>query len=167
MNVPIMSLNAVTQCVVPPPKYNVQRLVTCELARSVQVEQLFVIERGPDSLADIDRDGLIDELIANTDDAYGFPPFRYFAPALVVDGLPYEELRARERAILGQAMQRVRARRLATPDFTWADHIPALAASDSMAPVSSDEVNGFAPTTNTIESVVATLDEPPHQPERA
>jgi putative flippase GtrA len=167
MNVPIMSLNAVTQCVVPPPKYNVQRLVTCELARSVQVEQLFVIERGPDSLADIDRDGLIDELIANTDDAYGFPPFRYFAPALVVDGLPYEELRARERAILVQAMQRVRARRLATPDFTWADHIPGLATSDSMATVSSDEVNGFAPTTNMIESVVASLDEPPHQTERA
>jgi hypothetical protein len=64
-------------------------------------------------------------------------------------------------------MQRVRARRLATPDFTWADHIPGLATSDSMATVSSDEVNGFAPTTNLIESVVATLDEPPHQAERA
>jgi hypothetical protein len=36
-----------------------------------------------------------------------------------------------------------------------------------MATVSSDEVNGFAPTTKLIESVVATLDEPPHQAERA
>jgi putative flippase GtrA len=128
MNLPIMSLNAVTQVVVPPPKYTVQRLVRCDHGASVQIEDLFVIERGPFKIGEIDRDGLVDELIANTDDAYGFPPFRYFAPALVIDGNGYEELRAKERKILEQAIGGVRARRLATPDFTWADHIPRLAA---------------------------------------
>jgi dolichol-phosphate mannosyltransferase len=128
MNLPIMSLNAVTQVVVPPPKYTVQRLVPCDHGASVQIEDLFVIERGRFHIGEIDRDGLVDELIANTDDAYGFPPFRYFAPALVVGGDGYEELRAKERKLLGQAISGVRARRLATPDFTWADHIPRLAA---------------------------------------
>jgi dolichol-phosphate mannosyltransferase len=128
MNLPIMSLNAMTQVVVPPPKYTVERLVPCDHGASVQVEDLFVIERAPFGIGDIDRGGLVDELIANTDDAYGFPPFRYFAPALVIGGDGYEELRAKERKILEQAITGVRARRLATPDFTWADHIPRLAA---------------------------------------
>ena len=126
MNVPIMSLNALTQYLVPPPKYDVDRLVPCEHTRSVRVEDLFIIERNEFAVTELESSTLLDELIANTDDAYGFPPFRYFAPALVVDGIGYEELRAKERNILASALSQVRARRLATPDFSWADHIPAL-----------------------------------------
>ena len=127
MNVPIMSLNALTQYVVPPPKYDVDRLVPCGKARSIRVEELFIIERNEYSLTELDSANLVDELIANTDDAYGFPPYRYFAPALVVNGLGYEELRAAERNILAQALSGIRTRRLATPDYSWADRIPALA----------------------------------------
>jgi dolichol-phosphate mannosyltransferase len=127
MNVPIMSMNAFTQYVVPPPKYDVDRLVPCEKTRSVHVQDLFIIERNEYALSELDASTLVDELIVNTDDAYGFPPFRYFAPALVIDGMGYEELRAEERKILASALTGVRARRLATPDFSWADRIPALA----------------------------------------
>jgi dolichol-phosphate mannosyltransferase len=126
INVPIMSLNALTQRIVPPPKYTVQRLVPCELVTSVEIDSLFVIERDEHRIADIDPELLVDELIANTDDAYGFPPFRYLAPAFVIGGEGYEELRARERAILVSAMSGVRARRVATPNFSWADYIPHL-----------------------------------------
>jgi hypothetical protein len=52
---------------------------------------------------------------------------------LVVGGSAYEELRAQERSILSSAILGVRARRLATPDFTWADHIPQLTRSSSTA----------------------------------
>jgi dolichol-phosphate mannosyltransferase len=130
MNLPIMSINALTQRVVKPPKYQVERLVQCERATSIPVSTLFVIERNEYVLSDICSDALIDELIRNTDDAYGFPPFRYFAPALIVNGLGYEELRAAERAILVQAMAGIRARRLATPDFSWWKHITELIADD-------------------------------------
>ena len=125
-NLPIMSLNAVTQWLVPPPKYTVQRLVSCANATTVSVSDLYVIERGEHRLEGIPRESLIDELIDNTDDAYGFPPFRYFAPALEIGGEGYEELRARERRILTQAMEGVLARRLATPDFSWWEHIAQL-----------------------------------------
>jgi hypothetical protein len=128
MNLPIMSCNALTQYLVPPPKYTVDRLVRCRHASATTVEQLFVIERGECRVTDIDADELIDELIANTDDAYGFPPFRYFAPALVIGDDGYEELRAKERIILASAMGAVRAQRVATPDFSWADLIPKLVA---------------------------------------
>lgn len=134
MNLPIMSLNALTQFAVPPPKYLVERLVPCSRTTSVRIEELFIIERDEFRLSPIGRHDLLDELIANTDDAYGFPPFRYFAPALVIGGLAYEELRAQERFILSSAILGVRAQRIATPDFTWADHIPRLAQT-SPAPV--------------------------------
>jgi hypothetical protein len=131
---PIMSLNAVTQRIVPPPKYTVQRLVPCEMATTVKIDSLFVIERKENRVGDIDPELLIDELIANTDDAYGFPPFRYLAPAFVIGGEQYAELRARERAILVSAMSGVTARRVATPDFTWADRIPALLSATAATP---------------------------------
>lgn len=126
LNLPIMSLNALTQLMVPPPKFEIQRLVPCQGANQVAVEQLFIIERGAHRVDTVDSTRLIDELIDNTDDAYGFPPFRYFAPALEIDGESYDSLRVHERAILTQAMDHVTARRLATPDFSWADRIPSL-----------------------------------------
>lgn len=126
MNVPIMALNAVTQRLVPPPKYAVDRLVPCLIGGSVRVEEVFLIERGAAALADVPAGDLVDRLVENTDDAYGFPPFGYLAPALVIGEDGYEQLRARERAILQEAVAGVRARALAAEDFGWAEVISKL-----------------------------------------
>ena len=47
MNLPIMAINAMTQIVVPPPKYSIDRLVPCEIGVSTKVKDLFLIARGP------------------------------------------------------------------------------------------------------------------------
>ena len=133
MNVPIMSLNALTLFIVPPPKYTVERLVPTTRTHKVKIDELFIIERKPHAVTELDPASLLDELIANTDDAYGFPPFRYFAPAIMIDGMGYEELRAEERRILASVLTGVRARRLATPDYTWADQIPRLVNGEAAA----------------------------------
>ena len=65
------------------------------------------------------------ELLENTEDAYGFPPYRYLAEALTVGGSTYEELREQERLILVSAMESVRIHRLGSDDFDWADRIAA------------------------------------------
>jgi hypothetical protein len=126
MNLPIMALNAVAQAVVPPPKYMIQRLVPCRFARSTRVEELFVIERGPCGVEEVDLARAVDLFIANTDDAYGFPPFRYFAPAIAIDGQDYGRLRERERELLTSFLAGVRVRRVSRDDFGWADEIPQL-----------------------------------------
>ena len=84
LNVPIMGLNSLTQRIVPPPKYNVDRLVECNIIRSTNVENLFVIERGAPVLEDVPYVDAIATLVDNTDDAYGFPPFRQMAPSIVI-----------------------------------------------------------------------------------
>ena len=129
-NLPIMGINALTQILVPPPKYTVDRLVAARLGSTVQVKELFVIERGPARLVPLDPAETVRRMLVNTDDAYGFPPFRYLAPAITIGGCSYADLRARERDILTAFLSHVRARVLASETFGWADEIPALLAGE-------------------------------------
>ena len=125
-NLPIMGINALTQMVIPPPKYTVDRLVPCRLGSSTQVGELFVIQRGAPRLADVGHADAVEQMLANTEDAYGFPPYRYLAPAITVDGLNHDQLKSREREILEGFLSNVRVRALASDCFGWADEIPRL-----------------------------------------
>jgi glycosyltransferase involved in cell wall biosynthesis len=129
-NLPIMAINSITQIVVPPPKYNVDRLVPCSTRSSTTVQDLFLIERGADRIGDVALDQTVDELMVNTADAYGFPPFQYLAPVIMLGDEDYAELQRRERAVLTSAVARMRTRRIASNSFGWADTIPALLAED-------------------------------------
>ena len=126
-NLPIMAMNAVTQRIVPPPKYTAGRLVPCLTADSTQVSEMFIIQRSASSLEDVALEDAVPELLVNTDDAYGFPPFATFAPTIVMGGMDWNELRAREEEILSQALASgIRVRRLGSDCFDWADRIPGL-----------------------------------------
>ncbi|MFC5994861.1 glycosyltransferase [Pseudonocardia hispaniensis] len=125
-NVPIMGINALTQRLVPPPKYAVDRLLPCEIVAGTPVSELFVIERGPRDEGELAAPEAVTTLLANTEDAYRFPPFAQFAPAIVLGADDHEELRRKERQILAAAVACWRCRWLSTPDFTWADRIPEL-----------------------------------------
>jgi dolichol-phosphate mannosyltransferase len=142
MNIPIMGVNSLTQRIVPPPKYNVDRLVECNVIRHAQIENLFVIERGEPVLEDIPFDEAIQTLVENTDDAYGFPPFRQMAPSIVIGEDDYAELRRKERDILIRAMSSIRVRRLGSNNFSWADDIAALLAPNAdAAPAAASDVD--------------------------
>ncbi len=132
-NLPIMGINALTQMLIPPPKYSVDRLVPCRLTASTKVSELFIIERGKPKLVDLDHEAVLKQLIANTDDAYGFPPFRHLAPAISVGGRRYLELRNAERNILDGFLGHIRGRVLASDTFSWADDIPGLLPGGSKA----------------------------------
>jgi hypothetical protein len=130
LNIPIMGVNSFTQRIVPPPKYNVDRLVECSVIRNTTVQNLFIIERGTPLLAELPSSDAIQTLVDNTDDAYGFPPFRQMAPSIVIGADDYHELRRKERAILESAMNNIRVRRLASDTFSWADDIAGLLRSE-------------------------------------
>jgi hypothetical protein len=125
-----MGINALTQMLVPPPKYTVDRLVPCQLTDATRVRELFIIERGSPRLADLDKREALTQLLTNTDDAYGFPPFRYLAPAISIGSRDYHELRMAERNILAGFLANVRVRTLASDSFGWADEIPRLVTAN-------------------------------------
>jgi len=142
-NLPIMGINAITQMLIPPPKYAVDRLVSCRMIASTAVSELFIIERGKPRLAELDHQSALEQLIVNTDDAYGFPPFRHLAPAITIAGMDYQELREAELKILDSFLRHVRARRLASDSFSWADDIPRLLVpADALA--SAESLSGDA-----------------------
>jgi dolichol-phosphate mannosyltransferase len=142
-NLPIMGINALTQILIPPPKYTVDRLVPCRMTSATRVRELFIIERGAPALADLDRRAALEQLLLNTDDAYGFPPFRYLAPAIKIGGQDIHQLRQSEREILASFLTHLRVRTLASDTFSWADDIPQLIeTADGRAPAGAPASGG-------------------------
>ena len=85
------------------------------------------MERGQPPVAErAGEDFTIERLLENTDDAYTFPPFSEMAPKLVLDGLDYPALRARERELLAQSVATARRYRVRIEGYAWADVIPEL-----------------------------------------
>lgn len=125
-NLPIMSVNSVVQFLVPPPKYDIDALLGCEISERAPIGNVFLMERG-DSLEEaLTVDQAMQTLIDNTDDAYGFPPFATFAPHIRIGGDDYATLRQKERALLSSALAQASIRRVRVPGHEWAEILPGL-----------------------------------------
>jgi dolichol-phosphate mannosyltransferase len=124
--IPIVTINAVVQLLVPPPKYHVTSLVDCDMVDRAPLHAVLLMERGHPVVEDVALEPALDELMANTEDAYTFPPFGWFAPYLRFDGMDVAALRARERELLRSAVAPVWRSRLRVEGHEWAELIPAL-----------------------------------------
>jgi hypothetical protein len=81
-NVPIMGSTRSPRCSSPRQR-SVDRLV--RPVRTHHPGEKFVIERGKPRLT-LDPAATLERALVNTDDAYGFPPFRYPPPAITIGG---------------------------------------------------------------------------------
>jgi dolichol-phosphate mannosyltransferase len=133
LNIPIIAINAITQIVVPPPKYMIDRLVpSARYSDTGTVHQIFIIGRGPQAEEAVSHEEAMALLLANTEDAYGFPPFSIMERAITLRSRNLRKgkkqdisvLRSLERAILDDFLQNVSVSRLVSPNFGWADVIP-------------------------------------------
>jgi putative flippase GtrA len=124
-NLPIATLNALFQIVVPPPKFHVDELIPgAEVVPSVPIEHLFVIERGSALVENLDAATAHTILSENTEDAYGFPPYPRIAHALANGEVGMES------EIRRTMLEGMRATRLRTPDRSWFELLPGLLSSD-------------------------------------
>ncbi|MEJ2359526.1 MAG: hypothetical protein P8Y13_15800 [Deinococcales bacterium] len=124
---PAATLSAVVQRLVPPPKYMVDRLVPgARYAESAWLERVVVIERGPDGRDELPADALADLLVANAEDAYGFPPYPVLERELCRWG--GEDLLERERAIVSATLGGKPAVRVRSSSFAWHEYLLSLAA---------------------------------------
>lgn len=133
-NVPIVTVNAWVQLLVPPPKYHVTSLVDCEMSESAPIDSVILMERGEPLCEETSLEATVDELLANTEDAYTFPPFHSFAPEIVVGGLDHDALRICEREILSSAVSKAWRVRLRVSGHGWSDAIPSLVARHTIVP---------------------------------
>jgi dolichol-phosphate mannosyltransferase len=115
---PVATINAVTQMLVPPPKYPVQALVpSVKFAPSARLAGIFFIEWGEDADLRLPDDEALAQLMRNGDDAYGFPPYAAIAPSLYQS--PAGDLRLRERAIVDAALRGVPKRLIRREHGEW------------------------------------------------
>jgi dolichol-phosphate mannosyltransferase len=124
-NVPIMSINSLVQIVIPPPKYMITDLVSCEIHQQIKMSRFFLIERGPRLVSYPTHEEALEVLLSNTEDAYGFPPYAQLAPKLVIGGDDYDELRRTEKEILAKALRSVSITGVRLDDFSWDEVIMA------------------------------------------
>ena len=133
LNIPIIAINAITQILVPPPKYMIDRLVpTGRYCDTGTVRQIFIIGRGSEAEEPVSREEAKAILLATTEDAYGFPPFSIMERAITLRSRnlrkgrkqDISELRSLERGILEDFLRNISVSRLISPNFGWADVIP-------------------------------------------
>jgi glycosyltransferase involved in cell wall biosynthesis len=123
---PVATVNMVVQLIVPPPKYPVGRLVPgVPTVPSARFSGLFVIVRGErNATQSLTPDDALETLLANTDDAYGFPPYHTLEEFMLAS--TGEDLRAIERQIIGAAIEGAPASVLESTTLDWAERIPSL-----------------------------------------
>ena len=127
LNVPIVTINAWVQLLVPPPKYHVQSLIDCDLSDRAPIDSVVLMERGTPPLAEEpDFAFTIEQLIENTDDAYTFPPFATFAPLIEIKGRGYEALREHELELLKTSVRDARRSRVRVVGHSWSEIVPTL-----------------------------------------
>jgi dolichol-phosphate mannosyltransferase len=170
LNIPIIAINAITQIVVPPPKYMIDRLVpTARYCDTGMVRRIFIIGRGPEAEDDFSHDEAMSILLANTEDAYGFPPFSIMERAITLRSRnlrkgkkqDISELRSLERGILEDFLENISVTGLTSPNFGWADMIPqrVLArvedhgAAGGLPAQSTGAMNGHAKASADVEAL--------------
>jgi dolichol-phosphate mannosyltransferase len=160
LNIPIIAINAVTQILVPPPKFMIDRLVpTVTYQDAGTVGEIFIIGRGDACEEAIPHHEAIETLMANTEDAYGFPPFSIMERAITLrpknlrrgKKRDIKVLRTIEREILEHFLGNMPVTRLTSPNFGWADIIPERVRSE----VSSLRSGSEATDDNQDEAVSA------------
>jgi hypothetical protein len=147
---PVATVNALTQFLIPPPKYPVGRLVPgVPCAKIARFSGLFVICRGSDNTTEtLATDEAREILIANTDDAYGFPPYAELEEFLLA--ATGDDLRAMESAIITGALGTTPAFQLTSDRLNWAERIPDLIASqdrviDLTGPLADSSISWDSP----------------------
>ncbi len=124
-NLPVATVNTIVQLLVPPPKYHVQQLVPhARVGHTARLAGLIVIERGSDGDVSLAHQEGLNILLANCEDAYGFPPYETIRS--VLHNTNAADLRAVERGIIEQALHGLPATLLRSSKMDWSYRIPAL-----------------------------------------
>jgi putative flippase GtrA len=124
-HLPAATINAITQLVVPPPKYDVDRLIPgVRIAAEARVHSLAIIQRGGVGEERLGAPEALATLLENCEDAYGFPPYPTIEHFLHSrDGACLKDV---ERSIVERALHGVEATLLRSETMDWAARLAAV-----------------------------------------
>jgi len=124
-HLPAATINMVTQMLIPPPKYFVNKLVPkVKLAHTANLSGMFIIERGEGGILPMKNSDAMEILLQNCEDAYGFPPYEDLREFLYNDN--GVDLREKEHAIIRQALGEIPATSIRSSNLDWWHQIPTF-----------------------------------------
>jgi glycosyltransferase involved in cell wall biosynthesis len=124
-HLPVATINAIVQWLIPPPKYHVDRLVEgVSLAREARLTRFAVIERGGQGEMLLPPSEAVQTLVENTEDAFGFPPYPFIEHFLHSGN--GRDLREVEREIIAEALAEIPAFRVQSESMDWSTRIPVM-----------------------------------------
>jgi hypothetical protein len=128
MRIPAATLNAVVQRMIPPPKYDIDRLIpSAQVAPEAQIAGLVIIQREGDYELQMETDEALEILRENCEDAFGFPPYSKIEEFL--QGMNGDDLKVAEREIVSRAFGTVPATLIASSSMDWWQRLPAVMGS--------------------------------------
>jgi putative flippase GtrA len=128
MRIPAATLNAVVQRMIPPPKYDIDRLIpTARVAPEAQIAGLVIIQREGDYEVKMETEEALEILRENCEDAFGFPPYAKIEEFL--QGMNGHDLKVAEREIVTSAFGSVPATLIASSTMDWWQKLPAVMGS--------------------------------------
>ncbi len=133
-HLPAATINMLTQMIIPPPKYFVDKLIPkVKLTSKAQLAGMFIIKRGAEEILPLDNSEAMKVLLQNCEDAYGFPPYDDVKEFLYC----YDDvdLHEKEFAIIHQAMSTLPATEISSSKLDWWSQIPSFVHNEQ---VSSD-----------------------------
>jgi dolichol-phosphate mannosyltransferase len=125
LRIPAATLNAVVQRMIPPPKYDIDRLIpSARVAPEGQIARLVIIQRDDDFERELDTDEALEILFENCEDAFGFPPYSKIEAFL--QGMNGHDLKDAERQVVNSAFGNVPATLIASSTMDWWQKLPAV-----------------------------------------
>src|SRR6185503_12053770 len=125
LRIPAATLNAVVQRMIPPPKYDIDRLIpSARVAPEGQIARLVIIQRDDDFERELDTEEALEILMANCEDAFGFPPYSKIEAFL--QGMNGHDLKDAERQVVVSAFGSVPATLIASSTMDWWQKLPAV-----------------------------------------
>lgn len=125
LGLPAATINTLVQLVIPPPKYPVERLIPeVNVSRQASVRLVVLLEKGPDDRGALSAPELLAVMEENSEDAYGFPPYRSLEQFLAWRG--ELDLHHAEKDIVQQGLRGAAGIRLASDHYRWWKSLPSL-----------------------------------------
>jgi len=132
-HLPAATINMLTQFVVPPPKYFVNKLVpNAKFTRKAEFSGMFIIERAAgEEIKPVDNNEAMEVLLQNCEDAYGFPPYEDIKEFLYMDN--GVDLRVKEHEIIRQALGQLPATVIRSSTMNWWAQIPSFVNNEQVS----------------------------------
>ena len=133
---PAATVNAIVQLLVPPPKYHVDRLVPgVMISPEAEVAGMMVIQRGGEGNVELAPDEALEILLANCEDAYGFPPYSEIEHFL--HSRNGHDLRRLERETIARGLAGTGATLLRSETMDWHLRVARIVAGGGVAPAAA------------------------------